>query len=210
MESIKQIRQFVESLKFDWPNAIIVKDGIGRYIERIEDEHARLMRQAIEKAHADGERSAMKQLRSSSVDYQKGYEAANEESADMRDFCERLEEAAKKREDVTLFDVDYVALPVDEDGVTIRPGDIIDGYGNTFEVSRLVFTGLLGWIIVTDTDDRYIDSYALKHHKEQDVYEVLKELCERYTLNRNGEAYVSELDELVREYADRLELKEEQ
>lgn len=205
MESINQFRQFVEGL-----NSFIVRDGIYRYIESIEDEHARLMRQAIEKAHADGERSAMKQIRSSSVDYQKGYEAAKEESADMRDFCERVEDAAKNREEVTLFDVDYVPLPVDEDRVAIRPGNVIDGYGNTFEVSSLILTRFLGWVIETDTDERYEDSCAFKHHKEQDVYEVLKELCERYALNRNGEAYVSELDALVREYADRLELKEEQ
>ena len=202
MESIKQFRQFVEGL-----NSFIVRDGIYRYIERIEDEHARLMRQAIEKAHADGERSAMKQIRSSSVDYQKGYEAAKEESADMRDFCERLEEAAKKREDVTLFGVDYVALPVEGDGVTIRPGDIIDGYGNTFEVSRLVFTGLLGWIIVADTDDRYIDSYALTHHKEQDVTDILREFA--LACEDAGNAG-PEVERITAEYAEKLQLKEEQ
>ena len=178
MESINQFRQYVERINFGLPNAIIVRDGIDSYIESIEDEHARLMRQAIEKAHADGERSAMKQIRSSSVDYQKGYEAAKEECSDMRDFCERLEDAAKNREDVTLFDVDYVALPVGEDGVAIMPGDIIDGYDCTAEVACLILardSTSQGWFIFMDNGCMWEDSHAFTHHKKPDITSILRD-----------------------------------
>lgn len=35
-------------------------------------------------------------------------------TSDMREFCGRIEQAAANREDVTLWGVDYVALPLDE------------------------------------------------------------------------------------------------
>lgn len=54
-------------------------ENIARIADRIDAEHKRL----TDKAHADGERSAMKQVRSRSVDYKKGYEQA------MKDVEER-------------------------------------------------------------------------------------------------------------------------
>ena len=41
-------------------------------------------------------------------------------------FCDRLRDAAAERADVTLFGVDYTALPLDADGVPIRIGDVLD------------------------------------------------------------------------------------
>lgn len=42
----------------------------------------------------------------------------------MKDFINRLHEAAEKREDVTLFDVDYTACPRDVDGEQWHIGDL--------------------------------------------------------------------------------------
>lgn len=48
---------------------------------------------------------------------------------ELESFANRLEEAAARREDVTLFGVDYMAAPVDEDGVPWHVGDemLMDG-----------------------------------------------------------------------------------
>lgn len=48
----------------------------------------------------------------------------------MADFCKRLERAATDHEDVTLWGVDYIALPVDADGEYIHVGDDME-YGKT-------------------------------------------------------------------------------
>ena len=55
----------------------------------------------------------------------------------MRDFCERLERAVTNREDVTLWGVDYTALPLDADGAPIHIGDRVE---NGERVSRIVLT----------------------------------------------------------------------
>ena len=47
--------------------------------------------------------------------------------ADVMAFVERLRDAAEKREDVTLFGIDYTALPLDADGVPIHVGDMMHG-----------------------------------------------------------------------------------
>lgn len=41
-------------------------------------------------------------------------------------FCRRLEDAAKEGAEVTIFGTDYIPLPKDADGVTIRIGDELE------------------------------------------------------------------------------------
>lgn len=49
-------------------------------------------------------------------------------------FAERIEGAAKGREELDVFGVPYVALPVDSDGVTIRVNDMMMDGGTAFKV----------------------------------------------------------------------------
>lgn len=57
------------------------------------------------------------------------------ENKEMFDFCDRLKAASEYREDVTLYDVDYVPVPLDKDGVPIHIGDTLEwSDGTTFEV----------------------------------------------------------------------------
>ncbi len=52
-----------------------------------------------------------------------------------RRFAERLEAAAAERADVTLFGVDYTALPLDADGEPVRIGDVMEwSDGEAFDV----------------------------------------------------------------------------
>lgn len=55
------------------------------------------------------------------------HKALEDANAEMREFCNRLEDAAKKREDVTIFGTDYMALLLDADGVPIHVGDMMHG-----------------------------------------------------------------------------------
>jgi hypothetical protein len=52
-------------------------------------------------------------------------------------FCDRLREASSERADVTLFGVDYSALPLDVDGVPIHIGDRVE---DNERVARIVLT----------------------------------------------------------------------
>lgn len=47
------------------------------------------------------------------------------------EFAKRLEDAARGREDVTLFGVDYMPLPLDYFGMPVHVGDFVavDGHG---------------------------------------------------------------------------------
>ena len=54
------------------------------------------------------------------------YQNGREDAADAAEFADRLKEAVDGREDVTLWGVDYTALPVDAEGVPIHVGDVME------------------------------------------------------------------------------------
>ena len=97
------------------------------------------------------------------------------EHDEVRGFCERLERAATNREDVTLWGVDYTALPVDADGVPIHAGDVLNGYGKTIEVVELRY-GRSGWVLISRDGSGYADTFAFAHHAPT-VEDVLREFA---------------------------------
>ena len=145
-------------------------------------------------------------------------------------FCDRLMEAAAERTDVTLFGVDYVALPLDADGVPIRVGDELDGlhyedgtvtgiqYGLAANgtISELVAVRPHGWDTAT-----WHDPEEYRHRHAPTVEDVLREFHERMTElgttdqccgAERAEAVkvlLRERAELVAEYAAKLRLAEE-
>ena len=90
------------------------------------------------------------------------------------DFDQRLAAAAEGRIDVTLFGVDYTAIPLDADGVPIHVGDVLNGYGKTIEVVELRI-GRSGWVIVSRDGNAYADCAAFTHHHTPTVEDVLRE-----------------------------------
>ena len=63
------------------------------------------------------------------------HRSLEQENKEMFDFCDRLKAASEYREDVTLYGVDYVPVPLDKDGVPIHIGDTLEwSDGTTFEV----------------------------------------------------------------------------
>lgn len=117
------------------------------------------------------------------------------------DFDQRLEACAESREDVTLFGVDYMAYPLDADGVPIHAGDMLDGYGKTIEVVELRY-GRSGWVIVSRDGNAYADCAAFSHHHAPTVEEVLEELLREY--DRDDSELTN--GEIVERFAARLRL----
>ena len=97
-------------------------------------------------------------------------------------FCDRLREASAERADVTLFGVDYMALPADADGVPIRVGDkVVD-----WDTPRLVVAVSEDSICLAgyESDSYYRMGIAknYRHHHEPTVEDVLRGVV---TLCRN-------------------------
>ena len=57
------------------------------------------------------------------------HKSLEDENAEMRDFCERVEQAAQAREDLTLWGARYIAGPVDSQGVPITFDTPIERWG---------------------------------------------------------------------------------
>lgn len=66
--------------------------------------------------------------------------------------------------DETMAEHGWVRLPVDADGVPIRVGDELDGYGKTIEVVELRY-GRSGWVLISREGNGYADTVAFTHHK---------------------------------------------
>ena len=133
-------------------------------------------------------------------------------------FCDRLREAAAERADVTLFGVDYIALPVDADGVPIRVGDVVTmqllfgGESKPLVVDRMELShGRDGdlWYVALDTDKGCWNQPSLmRHYTPPTVEDVLRALtdevwnrcCEGATASDSG------IDGLVAECAAKLRL----
>ena len=103
------------------------------------------------------------------------------------DFDQRLEACADKREDVTLFGVDYTPLPLDADGVPIHVGETVTclspfgGESKPFVVDRMEL-GRDGdgnvWSVALDrSTDCWEQPLLLRHHHAPTVEDVLREFA---------------------------------
>jgi hypothetical protein len=119
-----------------------------------------------------------------------------------RRFAERLEAAAAERADVTLFGVDYMALPLDADGEAIHAGDVLDGYGKTIEVVELRH-GRSGWVLISRDGNGYADCAAFAHHHATTVEDLLREYALKCEEAGNSGP---EVKRIATEYAARLML----
>lgn len=114
------------------------------------------------------------------------------------DFDQRLEACADKREDVTLWGVDYTPLPVDADGVPIHAGDVLDGYSKTIEVVEMRY-GRSGWVLISRDGNGYADCAAFTHHHAPTVEDVLREFADEVQR-------CCDTSDTIAEYAARLML----
>ena len=83
-------------------------------------------------------------------------------------FCDRLREAAVECADVTLFGVDYIALPVDADGVPIHIGDVMEwcDSGETLTVDGI---GRDVLFYIDGVNAEWIPADSIRHRHEPTV-----------------------------------------
>ena len=105
-------------------------------------------------------------------------DAIEREVGEMRDFCKRLREAVKFKEDVTLWGVDYTALPLDADGVPIHVGDVMEW--PDCSTAEVVGIGDGTFFYVEDGEDAADWSCASDkiHHHAPTVEDVLREFTD--------------------------------
>jgi hypothetical protein len=118
-----------------------------------------------------------------STSYQLGYLAG--QAVVMREH-NGLKKAVAGREEVELFGVSYVPLPVDRDDVAIRPGDTLEtcdgGTPLTCEVKYVAWDGE-DWAVedfLDEAPDFYSNFRDFCHARKATVEGVLTEFAERY------------------------------
>lgn len=131
------------------------------------------------------------------------------------DFDQRLEACADRREDVTLWGVDYTALPVDADGVPIHVGDVLDPPADCddyapMQVVRLMYDGYeQEWFFDGDVGGfcgmvgERMDVAGWTHHHAPTVEDVLREFADKW-LDTDRETNRERA--VIAEYAARLRL----
>ena len=119
------------------------------------------------------------------------------------DFDQRLETCADKREDVTLWGVDYTALPVDADGVPIHVGDVMEWRFDNGEFEVIGIGGNTLFYIDKDSGECEWTAAGDKHHHyAPTVEDVLREMLDAWgELPSNATN-----DAIVAEYASKLRL----
>lgn len=131
------------------------------------------------------------------------HKALEQENADMRDFCERVEQAAQARENVTLWGVDYAPLPLDADGMPVHVGDMMDtsSFG-TVEVEGFVHSAI-AFYNYEDSQARLCTSPAkLCHRHKPTVADLLRDMLHDWFYADSEE----EEAEIVERFAKRLQL----
>ena len=134
------------------------------------------------------------------------HKALEDANAEMREFCNRLEYAAKRREDVTVFGADYTdytALPLDADKVPIHVGDDMQSVSEPAShgtVYRMELTRNGWWIYFSGVGTH---PEKCRHCHKPTVADVLREFADGI---KDQNADFTEL--AIAEYAKRLQLAE--
>ena len=122
------------------------------------------------------------------------------EEAEMRGFCERVEEAAKNREDLDVFGVEYMPLPLDKNGEPWHVGDVINFDDDVRKVSSVSPTHVIVHsygITISVLANKY------EHYKKPTVESVLTELIAETCGDSSPD------DETIAKYASKIQLKKE-
>ena len=138
------------------------------------------------------------------------YRNGREDAKGAVEFADRLKSAVDKRADVTLFGVDYTALPVDADGVPIHFGDVLDQFGTPMTVFAMSDPdpnqGDCMLELITDgtSDGTWVRARKMRHHHAPTVEDVLAEMLDVW-----GELPSNVTNEaIIAEYAAKLRLAE--
>lgn len=133
------------------------------------------------------------------------YQNGREDAKGAVEFADRLCRASERREDVTLWGVDYTPLPEDADGVPIHVGDVMEWIDEP-DVSRVVSSIQLagdGWWVYINGTGRRPDKY--RHHHAPTVEDVLREFGAGWYEQMSGPE-TFDIADYVERYAARLRL----
>ena len=135
------------------------------------------------------------------------YRNGREDAEGAVEFADRLKAAVDKREDVTIWGVDYTPLPVDADGKPIHVGDVMENIVCPpvhREVTGVGVECFYGW---DDGNGRYsqFDANCYRHHHAPTVEDVLREMLKYFGAI---EEVTPEVAEYIAEYAAKLRMAE--
>lgn len=128
-------------------------------------------------------------------------------NCESREFAHRIEECARNREDVTLWGVDYTALPVDADGVPIRVGDVMENIVCPSVHREVTGVGVECFYGCDEGNGRYsqFDVVCYRHHHAPTVEDVLREFAAQVTNGQHIHGAI-EIEQAVIECASKLRL----
>ena len=122
------------------------------------------------------------------------------EIAEAEAFCKRVEEAVRNNDELDVFGVAYMPLPVDADGVPVRIGDVMEfAYDPPqdqpiFEVSGFGAKGALFYVPKGEIRARKTTTASVvRHVKPRTLEDVLREFAEdAVCCNQFGSLYADE------------------
>ena len=135
------------------------------------------------------------------------YRNGREDAKGAVEFADRLCRASERREDVTLWGVDYMPLPVDADGVPIHVGDWITGkWDAKAKVVAVTSDDVYWW----EPDGcHWCHADEVRHHHAPTVEDVLREFAEKITDSQVPGVHPT-YEEAIAEYAAKLTLRGEE
>ena len=140
------------------------RDSLLDIADRIDKEH----KDAIDKAHADGERNGLQQARSASEDWRRGFDAGFA-SADgwLTDHEDAMAEHG------------WVRLPVDADGRPIHVGDVMVDSKTPRPVLAITSDSIVmgGYPETGEQGMRFGTARNYRHHHEPTTEDVLREFA---------------------------------
>lgn len=150
--------------------------------------------------------------------YKQGMAIADEierEIAEAEAFCRRVEEAARNNDELDVFGVAYMPLPVDADGVPVRIGDVMEFAYDLpqdqpiFEVSGFGAKGALFYVPRGEIRARNTTTASVvRHVKPCTLEDVLREFAGDYRRAMNafeeGDEYGPSITELTARCADEI------
>ena len=102
-------------------------------------------------------------------------------------------------------------LPLDADGVPIRVGDVLYGYGKSIEVVDMRY-GRSGWVLISRDGNGYSDTYAFTHDHTPTVEDVLRDFLDEafaaqsmyVAESMDREEYEGELERITEKAAEEI------
>ena len=132
------------------------------------------------------------------------YQSGREDAEGAAEFADRLCRAAERREDVTLWGVDYTPLPLDADGEPIHVGDVMENIVCPpvhREVTGVGAECFYGWDVGNGRYSQF-GANCYRHHHKPTVEDVLREFVDALDIDRCDDP-----DATIAEFAAKLALR---